>query len=321
MFIEAYKRALSVLGKKPLTLWGLSLLAMFLGILSIFMTIFILPVGIAFNLVLAAGMAKVYLDGLEGKKVSSVQLFSGFKRFWSVAGGMAWRALWLLIWSVAFSLIGLVVYLIFGLLGSSIGGSMLRHASSFSNYNTAANVFRFFNVIGLFFFCICAIAGTVVSTIKTYSYAFVPYILMERPDVSATEAMRLSMEETKGKKGQMFLADLIFVLSVFVVFALLGLLSSIPYLGGIFAVVSLLLWVIVLLFSGIFSGLYTTAFYKMPKPAVKSASSGFTGILNQLQDNSADAPLSAPQEAPQEVPQEAPQQTPPSEEATDEQNQ
>lgn len=314
MFVEAYKRAFSVLGKKPMTLWGLSLLAAFLGAISILLTIFFLPAGIAFNLVLSAGLAKVYLDGLDEKTVNANQLFSGFKRFWSVAGGMAWKALWVAIWSVAFFAIALVVYLIFNLIGTSLATSIIRSASSFSAYNTAATISNVFDVIGIVLAVICGIVGVVFATIKAYSYAFVPYILMERTDVSATEALRLSIEETKGKRGQMFLADFVFGAAVGVVSGVLSLFSNIPYLGGLFAVISLLFFIIISLFSGIFQGLYAAAFYKMPKPAPKMQQAPYGGQpyanpYGQPYNGQYGAPQQAPQQWPQQPPQ-APQQAP-----------
>ena len=67
MFLQAYNKAIEVIKNKPMTLWGLSLMNGFLCFLAILLC---LPLGIvasAFCLLLEAGMAKVYLDGLDGK--------------------------------------------------------------------------------------------------------------------------------------------------------------------------------------------------------------------------------------------------------------
>jgi len=190
------KKALAVLMKKPVMLWGLSLLSSIItGAIS--MAFGILPVvGIAVAGVISCGMCKVYIDGLFGKKVNSDQLFAGFTgNFMRVAGGYLWYTLWTFIW------------------------------------------------------CLVPVAGI----IKAYSYRFTPYILITRPDVTATQALRLSMQMTKGKKGQMFLADLCFGVAI----GILAALCAIPVIGIIFVIVM----IAVALFSGIFVGLYGATFY------------------------------------------------------------
>ena len=57
MFVEAYKKAFGVLIKKPIMLWGLSLLSVVItGVASVF-SIGFLPIGIAFNFLINCGMA------------------------------------------------------------------------------------------------------------------------------------------------------------------------------------------------------------------------------------------------------------------------
>ena len=208
MFLQKYKQALDVILKKPVMLWGLSLLSVVItGLLSI-VTAPIFILGTAISVLVSCGMIKVYLDGLKGKEVNSDQLFAAFnKNALRIIGAMAWMALWLVIWSMV------------------------------------------------------PIAGPVIAIVKSYSYKFVPYIVMTRPDVTATQALRLSMEMTKGKKGQMFLADLCFFGGIFVVSLVLGLFCIIPFIGILFALVSFAFSIVVSLFSPIFVGLYSAAFY------------------------------------------------------------
>lgn len=204
MFINAYKKALAVLMKKPVMLWGLSILStIIIGAIS--GAFAILPVvGVAVAGVISCGMCKVYIDGLFGKKVNSDQLFAGFTgNFMRIAGGYLWYTLWTMIWC-------------------------------------------FVPVVGI---------------IKAYSYRFTPYILITRPDVTATQALRLSMQMTKGKKGQMFLADLCFIVGIGVASAVLGLLATIPVIGILFGLVLAVLSIAVALFSSIFVGLYGATFY------------------------------------------------------------
>ena len=208
MFIEAYKKALSVIVKKPIVLWGLSLLSGLISVLAVIFTLPILGLGVIVCYVITCGMAKVYIDGLNGKEVNSDQIFAGFnKGFLRIAGGMAWVDLWLLIW------------------------------------------------------CLIPIAGPFIAIVKAYSYKFVPYILITQPEVKATEAIRISMEMTKGKKGQMFLADLCFVGGYYVLILVLSIFGMIPIIGTLFQLVYAIVVIVFALFSSIFVGLYGASFY------------------------------------------------------------
>lgn len=208
LFIEKYKQAAGVILKKPIMLWGLSLLSMLLGVIASIVTIPFFIVAFGASVLLECGMVKVYLDGLKGQEVNSKQLFAAFNRnCLRVIGGMAWKQLWIIIW------------------------------------------------------CLIPIVGPFIAIAKAYSYAFVPYILMTKPEVSAIDALKLSMEMTKGKRAQMFLADLCFGAAVAIVCFVLGLLSAIPFIGVLFSIVSFLVTVVVFLFSGIFQGLYQASFY------------------------------------------------------------
>lgn len=207
-FVQAYKKAIEVILKKPIMLWGLSLLS---GIMTAIASIFTAPIfilGTAFSFLITCGMTKVYIDGLNGKEVNSDQLFAAFnKNCLRIVGGMFWQNLWIIIWALV------------------------------------------------------PIVGPVIAVIKAYSYRFVPYILMTKPEVTATQALRLSMQMTQGKKLQMFLADLCFGGAIFVVSFVLGLLTMIPILGILFGIVTFVFVLAVALFSSIFQGLYGAFFY------------------------------------------------------------
>ncbi|MBO4343150.1 MAG: hypothetical protein J5844_00690 [Clostridia bacterium] len=255
------------MAKKPIRLWGLSLLAAIVGFFAGLLTApFLSLVGIGFAIVVSAGMSKVYLDALDNKEINSDQLFAGFKRMWTVLGGMAWKALWLFIWLVGSLAVGGLVMALFAALGVGFG--------------RAAGVF---STIGIVLGVIVMLAGFVCFIIKTYAYKFVPYILMTREDVSATQALRLSVQLTRGKKGAMFLADLLFGVIVGVASGILAALSAIPYIGGIFAIVLVLFVVIVMLFSEIFQGLYNAAFYQMPAAPAPAQQNQFANQFQQFQ--------------------------------------
>ena len=204
--IANYKAAAQVLSKKPILLWGLSLMS---GLLSTLATYFgVLPIiSIPIVITLEASLAALMLKGLRGESVASADLFAGFNNFKKVAGGMAWMYLWIIIW-------GLI-----------------------------------------------PIVGIVFAVIKAYSYRFTPYILMTRPDVGATEAIKLSMKMTNGLKGKMFWADVFVYLGFSVCAIVIGLFAAIPYIGVLFSLVLLVMTVLFLAFSPIFVGLVQAKFY------------------------------------------------------------
>ena len=215
MFIQAYKKALEVLVKKPIKLWGISLLSGLLASLASGLFFGVPAVGLVVGYLISCGMAKIYIGGLKGEEPSAEQLFACFdKNFLRVAGGMAWSALWILIW-------GLI-----------------------------------------------PIVGPIFAVIKAYSYRFVPYILATKPEVTATQAIKVSMEMTEGIKLQMFLADLCFGVGIYIVFAILGLFAMIPFLGVLFALVLIVSILAVVAFSGVFMGLYGAYFFVQKDEAV-----------------------------------------------------
>ena len=254
MFMQAFKQAFGVIAKKPLRLWGLSILFVLITGIANVITMPVMVIGIAFGYVLTAGMSKVYLDGLEGKQVYSDQLFEGTKKFFKVAGGMAWKDLWTVIWyfsaTVGVAVVTAIVFLIFGGIHPILGG-----------------------ILCILVAVVLGVAAVVVVINKTYAYTFVPYILMTQPEINATEALRVSVKMTKGKVLQMWLADLVFsagiTIASFVIGFVIGLLGMIPVIGGIFMALLIVYLVALFAFVPIFQGLYRAAFFKLPAPAPK----------------------------------------------------
>jgi len=96
---DIYKRVFSVLLKKPLRLWGVSLMFNLLTFVAFLMTlipIIYLPI-IA---TLQFGITCVFLSGYRGQDVGSAMLFRGFNDFKRIAGGMLWSALWVFIFAL-----------------------------------------------------------------------------------------------------------------------------------------------------------------------------------------------------------------------------
>jgi len=204
MFIKTYKRALDVLLKKPVMLWGLSLLLTVLTAIGSMVTASIPFLSIAVSYLFACGAVKLYMDGLKGKPVNSKQLFAAFNRNCiKTAGAMAWKDLWTLLWSVV----------------------------------------------------------PVYGVIKSYSYRFVPYIIVSHPEISAFDALKISMKMTKGKKLQMWLADLVYGVAPSITLGILFALGQIKFIGDVFNISGILVILALFLFGTIFSGLYQAAFF------------------------------------------------------------
>ncbi|MGI6168905.1 MAG: DUF975 family protein [Christensenellales bacterium] len=68
--------------------------------------------------------------------------------------------------------------------------------------------------------------------IKSYAYSMTPYLLADRDDISATDALKLSMEMTHGYKMDLFIAHLSFIgwfLLVGLTLGIVGIFYVIPY--------------------------------------------------------------------------------------------
>ena len=145
---------LKTLMKKPVQLWGLSLLGVILQSLSNVLCAVPPILGMGVSSTLSAGMENVFLDAYHQKEINSKQIFSGFssgKSFLRIAGGMLWRMLWLFLWAL-FALIPIVGWVI----------------------------------------------APIMLVIKGISYSFTPYLLLRKKDISPLDALKRSMEMTKG---------------------------------------------------------------------------------------------------------------------------
>lgn len=104
MIMTIYKRALAVLMKKPIKLWGISLLATVLTpVLTFLCGVGIPGLGLSVSLLLSTSMLMVYLHGYRGEEVQVTHLFDCF-RDWNtikrVVLGLAWMYLWIFLWSL-----------------------------------------------------------------------------------------------------------------------------------------------------------------------------------------------------------------------------
>ncbi len=114
----------------------------------------------------------------------------------------------------------------------------------------------------IFLWSLIPIVGPIFAIIKGYEYALVPYILVKKPELNAVKARELSIEKTKGFKGQMFLADLVVYAIIFVAIAILFGLGMIKYIGVLFLIIMVLLMICVGVLLPLFMGIVHAAFYE-----------------------------------------------------------
>ena len=105
------------------------------------------------------------------------------------------------------------------------------------------------------------LAGIVLVIIKGFAYIFVPYILLTQPEVSATEALKKSVEMTRGYKGKLFGAYVLTYVIVWVCFLILYLLGLIPFVGIVFLIISVIFTLVCVAFLPLFIGLVGAAFF------------------------------------------------------------
>ena len=205
---------LKTLMKKPVQLWGLSLLGVILQSLSNVLCAVPPILGMGVSSTLSAGMENVFLDAYHQKDINSKQIFSGFssgKSFLRIAGGMLWRTLWLFLWAL-FALIPIVGWVI----------------------------------------------APIMLVIKGISYSFTPYLLLRKKDISPLDALKRSMEMTKGYRGKIFLTYLICYAALIVIGLLLFLIAK---LGTFAVVLSGLIGLVIGIFCPLFFGVLRAAMF------------------------------------------------------------
>ena len=98
----------------------------------------------------------------------------------------------------------------------------------FSNYKNSVVTLLLRDIFLALWFCLLFIPGV----IKSYSYMMVPYILMDNPELSATEVITRSRQMMNGHKWRTFCLDLSFIgwgLLSILTCGLVGIFYSRPY--------------------------------------------------------------------------------------------
>ena len=113
----------------------------------------------------------------------------------------------------------------------------------------------------IFLWSLIPIVGFIFAIIRTYEYRLTPYILVFEPEVSITDAIKVSSEKTHGYKLQMWLADFVYVLIFGAVCLVIGILAIIPYVGILFGLILFVLSIAFAALAPLFAGLVQAAFY------------------------------------------------------------
>lgn len=245
---QRYQRAFDIIKTVPLTLLGATVLTLALSAYvfrSVILWIFPLA-AIPVMFLLSAGLMGVYLKAARDEKYEIMDLFAVFKDWQTIKrilGGMLWMLLMVYLWSVipalAITLVLLIPTFIF----------------SFA-FDTAA----FFVLYGVII-AIVWIAASVMAVIKSMEYAFTPYILISRPDIRPTGAVKESSRLTKGIRLRIFGAMILPSLIMSVVLSIVAGLSALPLIGWLFGAATIVIDIILSVCISVFTGLVMAGFY------------------------------------------------------------
>ena len=136
--------------------------------------------------------------------------------------------------------------------------------AAFKDLSTAMRVIggMLWMSLWLFIWGLIPLVGPIIAIIKTYEYAFTPYILITRPDLGALDALKESQRLTVGLKGRMFCAGIIPAVILAAAMIVFGVFALIPVIGGIFLLFILIEWLIIAFVLPLFLGLVNAGFYE-----------------------------------------------------------
>ena len=142
-----------------------------------------------------AGFCGSCLKTVRGGEPCAADLFEAFKDVETlkrVIGGCAFMTLMIMLWSYIPCIVAIYVSaIITNIVADAVGARE-----------------PFFTVEAVIF-VVLAVAAIVVMMVKTVEYAFTPYILISRPEIRATRAVKESKRLTKGHRGKIFAAVLL----------------------------------------------------------------------------------------------------------------
>ena len=162
-----------------------------------FVTHIILCTGMIITWVMTTHLNGEYTRLYSGEGAKPANLFTGFREnFLRKLGGYAWMILLILLWAIP----GAILFGIGAATGVNIWADPFAFARA-SGPQIVISTLLVYGGLGL----ILALSG-----LKALTYSFTPYILGTNPNVSAQDALRLSIRMTAGYRGDIFVMGLSF---------------------------------------------------------------------------------------------------------------
>ena len=181
----------------------------------------------------------------------------------SVLGALCGAAIPVLALSIGL-LIGTSMTIIFlrGYRGEEVKAAQLFEC--FKDWNTIKRVLLGLGwmYLWIFLWSLIPIVGPFIALVRVYEYRLTPYILVFEPNVSITDAIKISAQKTAGYKLQMWLADFAYVILFIVAVIILAVLAAIPLIGVFFGLILFLLYIAFIALAPLFAGLVQAAFYE-----------------------------------------------------------
>lgn len=118
----------------------------------------------------------------------------------------------------------------------------------------------------IFVWCLIPIVGPVFGIIRSLEYALVPYILVNEPEISATDARDVSKERMNGHKAELFWAQLAWLIVGAGLLIFFAVFAMIKFVGWMFAIAGVFAMIAFLIFIPAFLKLVLTYFYTATKP-------------------------------------------------------
>jgi len=180
----------------------------------LFLLLFLLVNGFAvfFQNPLYCGLMKWFCAQREKKDPRAYQLlFTAFnrQRYRHITAGMAWRLLWMTLWSAAAAIPFVLPAACAVVFAGNADGYIYRIAGKMNQTRDAAVALVVLCFILLYI--IALILSLMIIMNRSYAYFYVPFLLVDEPEIGFREAIKKSIRMSGGQKGRMFLLDLSFI--------------------------------------------------------------------------------------------------------------
>jgi len=190
------------------------------GLIGLFIWV-VYALALLLLLVLHVNLSGLFTKVYYGQPISYSEPFAAIKyNFGRKLGGMCWEALWIYLWSLAFIVPGAILI--------TILATFLVFQSSYGIASPGMLMLIYVMMIPIY----------IPLIIKMLQYSMTSFILACNPNVTATNALKLSIRMTKGHKGEIFMMGLSFLgwwLLSSLTLHILGILYVFPYTCTSFA--------------------------------------------------------------------------------------